>query len=210
MNDITTPVFWDQRYKEEKTPWDLHGVPEALHHFLKTADKPGRVLIPGCGFGYEIAAFLNAGWDAWGLDFSKTVVQKAQSLLGKQTDRVIVGDFFTHHFAERFDVIYDRSFLCALLPSLRPLYEARIKELLLPKGKLLGLFFYHSEFEASLPEPEVSPYFLTTVEAKNLFSDFYLIEDKAVDDSLPWAKGRERWQQWKISSLEKILSTKEI
>ena len=60
MNDSTEAAFWDQRYEAEKMPWDFQGVPAALIHFLKTTE-PGRVLVPGCGSGYEIAAFLEAG-----------------------------------------------------------------------------------------------------------------------------------------------------
>jgi hypothetical protein len=42
-------------------PWDFGGVPV----FLEKHYGPGRVLIPGCGSGYEIEAFSSAGWDDW-------------------------------------------------------------------------------------------------------------------------------------------------
>ncbi len=55
--DSTRPDFWTSRYVAGKTPWDFGGVPAALKSFLTRSSAPGRVLIPGCGSGYEVQAF---------------------------------------------------------------------------------------------------------------------------------------------------------
>ena len=76
------PEFFDIRYAAGKMPWDFGGVPQSLKVFLDRHRGPGRVLIPGCGSGYEIEAFSTRGWDAIGIDFSRLAVARARSLLG--------------------------------------------------------------------------------------------------------------------------------
>ncbi|HEY5792945.1 MAG TPA: methyltransferase [Chthoniobacterales bacterium] len=194
MADSTAPDFWNERYQCEKTPWDFHGVPAALTQFLDAA-KPGRVLLPGCGSGYEIAAFLDAGWEAWGLDFSQAAVRRARALLGTRADRVLFGDFFNYEFGQPFDLIYERTFLCALPPALWESYASRIKNLLIPGGRLAGFFFYGPEAAESPPYP------LSRADAERLFPPgLELIEDQPAADSLPLFAGKERWQQWKKRS----------
>jgi len=111
------PDFWDSRYLADRTPWDLGGVPGALKRYL--AAHPGRgerVLILGCGSGYEIVAFTQAGHEAYAIDFSRPAVARARHQAeAALAARIIEGDFFTHDFAPAsFDFIYERTFLCAL------------------------------------------------------------------------------------------------
>ena len=64
MNEKSDAIeFWETRYRAGRMPWDFGGVPRALTGWLHTATAPGRVLIPGCGSGYEVSAFHAAGWD---------------------------------------------------------------------------------------------------------------------------------------------------
>src|SRR5450759_3548093 len=112
------PEFWDVRYTSGKTPWDFHGVPAALKTFLKTS-QPGNVLIPGCGTAYEVRAFHEAGWKVTAIDFSRVAVERARSELKTLARCVVHGGFFAYDFGSRhFDLIYERTFLCALPPDL--------------------------------------------------------------------------------------------
>ncbi len=191
--DSSRPEFWDVRYAAGETPWDFHGVPAALKEFLKDS-QPGSVLIPGCGAAYEVRAFHEAGWNATAIDFSAAAVERARSELGALASCVIQGDFFTHDFdADRFDVIYERTFLCALPPDLWPTYVNRMAQLLHPDGKLVGIFLYGEENDPP-------PYPLSTEKASELFCEkFSLIKNVPVSDSLPIFQGRERWQQWALT-----------
>lgn len=135
--------FWETRYQAGKTPWDFHGVPCALTNWLNTAPTPGRVLIPGCGSGYEVQAFHAAGWETIGIDYTPAAVARAKARLGELADKVMQSYFFTHKFgSQKFDLIYERTFLCALPPERRTAYVARMAELLVDGGKLLGFFLY--------------------------------------------------------------------
>ncbi|HZC34593.1 MAG TPA: methyltransferase domain-containing protein [Chthoniobacterales bacterium] len=185
------PEFFDIRYAAGRTPWDHGGVPHSLNVFLDTHLGPGRVLIPGCGSAYEIEAFSSSGWDVIGIDFSKVAVARARSLLGPLAGKVREGDFFTYPLREAsFDIVYERTFLCALLPDARPQYARRIDTLIAPSGILCGFFFLG-------PEGEPPPYPIAQDELDELLGDsFEKVEDATVKDSLPLFTGRERWQIW--------------
>jgi hypothetical protein len=106
---------------------------------------------------------------------------------------VILGDFFKYHLGEdHFDLIYERTFRCALPPQLWPAYGKRMAQLLRPNGLLAGFFIYG---EAS----DSPPYPLAQTEADELFAeDFCLLRCLPVEDSLPLFFGMERWQEWRI------------
>lgn len=192
--DSTCPEFWDARYADGKTPWDFHGVPAALNLFFKKS-SPANALIPGCGAGYEIRAFHDAGWTVTAIDFSPVAVEQARVHLGKLGQCVLLGDFFTHDFgARRFDVIYERTFLCALPPDLWPDYANRMAQLLRPGGKLAGIFLYGEESEPP-------PFPLTEARAQELFGErFSLLKNLPVEDSLPLFVGKERWQERELKA----------
>jgi protein-L-isoaspartate O-methyltransferase len=197
FSDSRQPDFWSVRYTAGKMPWDFGGVPAALKSFLAGTSVPGRVLIPGCGSGYEIQAFHTAGYEVTGIDFSPAAIDQAKRVLGVLAERVLLGDFFTHDFSLcRFDLIYERTFLCSMPPSLWPSYVNRMAELLSPGGRLIGVFLYG---QRSLSGP---PFAFTATEAEQLFNErFRLVRSEAVTDSLPLFRDMERWQEWlKIGS----------
>ena len=90
-----------------------------------------------------------------------------------------------------FDVVYERTFLCALPPSLHEQYVARVAELLRPGGVLAGFFFYGQE------DPDGPPFPLPPEKASALFTKkFRLRHSEKVTDSLPLFADREEWQEW--------------
>ena len=191
-SDSNQPDFWTVRYAAGKTPWDFGGVPSALKSFLERSSVRGKVLIPGCGSGYEIHAFHAAGYDVSAIDFSLAAVEQAKRVLGVLAGRVILGDFFTHDFGERrFDLIYERTFLCSMTPSRWPEYVNRMGELLSPGGRLIGVFLYGQKPSSGPPFPLNEP------EDEQLFKKhFELVRSEAMTDSLPLFRDMERWQEW--------------
>lgn len=189
--DSTQPDFWTSCYAAGKTPWDFGGVPAALKLFLARSTAPGRVLIPGCGSGYEVRVFHGAGYDVKAIDFSPAAVDQAKRVLGVLAERVIFGDFFTHDFGQDcFDLIYERTFLCSMPPSRWLDYANRMADLLSPGGRLIGVFLYGQQ-------PQSPPYPLTGEQAEQLFQRrFRPVRSELVTDSLPLFLGMERWQEW--------------
>ncbi len=192
----TQPAFWDTRYAARRTPWDAGGVPTPLARWLAAHPGAGaRVLIPGCGSGYEIAAFAHAGYDVTAIDFSPSAVERARGNLGAAlAARVFEGDFFRHHFAAApFDLIYERTFLCALPPAEWPRIVERTAELLKPGGHLVGIYFFGDREDGP-------PFGFAAGEPAQLFgSRFVTTADQpiAAAESLALFAGRERWQEWR-------------
>lgn len=199
MPDSSTPAFWDQRYRENETPWDFGGIPADLKDFLKRKIKGGnRALIPGCGAGYEVRAFATVGYDVTALDFSAAAVEEARRNAGPDlAARVQQADFFAADFEPAsFDLIYERTFLCAIDPARRKEYAKRIASLLKPGGLFVGYFFYKNTTQEDGP-----PFGLAWGEADELFAHYFLLtRDLPVADSLPVFAGRERWQEQRRTS----------
>ena len=191
--DASQPGFWEKRFRENFTPWDAGGVPWALGQFLKTEPRGRRVLIPGCGSGYEVRAFAEAGHEVLAVDFAPAAVERARKILGSLSGRVRLADFFESDFGPSFDLVYERAFLCSLPRPLRPRYVERARELLSPGGRLAGLFF----FEDGERGP---PFGLKAGELERLLGEhFERIADTPVPDSIPIFEGKERWQIWTVS-----------
>ncbi len=193
----TQPDFWNTRYAAGRTPWDFGGVPKPVGRFLAenaaTLRRGSRVLIPGCGSGYEIKAFATAGCEVTAIDISALAVARArQEIDALKNVRLIEGDFFTEKFsAVEFDLIYERTFLCALPPHLWPQLVARLAELLRPGGVLAGFYLFGEKDDGP-------PFGLAPGEPAQLFnSHFTLIRDEPVPpvESLAFFAGRERWQE---------------
>jgi SAM-dependent methyltransferase len=191
-SDSNQPDFWTVRYAAGKTPWDFGGVPSALKSFLERTSVPCKILIPGCGSGYEVQAFHAADHDVSAIDFSAAAVDQAKRVLGELAERVILGDFFTYDFGERrFGLVYERTFLCSMTPSRWPEYVNRAADLLVPGGRLIGVFLYGQRPSSGPPFP------LTEPEANQLFKKhFKLVRSEVVTDSLPLFRDMERWQEW--------------
>jgi SAM-dependent methyltransferase len=182
--------FWDSRYRVGRMPWDFNGVPRDLSTYLQSVE-PGRVLIPGCGSGYEVRAFHERGWNVLAIDYSPAAVLRARQGLDALADKILLADVFDYDCrGQKFDMIYERTFLCSLSPDIWPKYAQRMADLLADGGRLIGFFFYGQE-------DEPPPYPLTETEAQQLLGKkFARTADAPVTDSLPLFAGRERWQVW--------------
>lgn len=190
--DSSRTAFWTKRWDAGKIPWDLGGVPVALQRFLARPMLQTRVLIPGCGSGYEVRAFHETGHHVSAIDLAETAVARAREVLGPLADRVILGNFFKHDFAaNQYGLIYERGFLCSLPPARWPDYVARMAALIPPGGRLVGLFLYGEE-------PEPPPFPLTQDTAAALFRGrFRLSLDEPVNEkSVSVYQGMEHWQEW--------------
>jgi len=187
-----SPRFWDQRYASGQTPWVVHSVPAALRGFLKRTKTRGAVLIPGFGTDHLVLqAFQTAGFKVTAIDFSKIAVARTKNALGHFECEIVLGDFFTFDFGKRFDLIYERTFLCALHPRRWRRYAARVAEMLRSQGTLVGIFLYGEETDPP-------PYPLSKSIAAEIFGKYFrLINDVKISNSAPIFAGMESWQEWK-------------
>lgn len=185
--DSSRPEFWDTRFRDQLTPWDAGAAPAKLAEWLK-AQPAGRVLVPGCGTGYEVRLFAEHGHDVLGIDFSDAALEAARRELGPLGPRLRKADFFRLD-EPPFDVVYERAFLCALPRSLWPAWGRRMAELVRPGGALAGFFFLDAG-------PKGPPFGTGREELERLLPAFALQEEAPIPaaQSLPVFRGKEIWQ----------------
>lgn len=188
--DSSRAEFWDTRYRDGVTPWDAGGVPRSLALWLQANPERRRVLVPGCGSGYEVRAFHAHGHDVLGIDFSDAAVSAAQRTLGPLAGLVRQADFFA--LQGTWDLVYERALMCALPRATWPAWAAKMAELVRPGGVLAGLYYFDDNTRG--------PPFGTdqaTLDAL-LVPAFGLGETREVpaEESLPVFRGREHWQVW--------------
>ncbi len=200
MSTPNQPEFWNSCYLKDNTPWDFDGVPADLKEFLQKKGRGAKVLIPGCGSGYEIQAFAEAGYEVTAIDFSPFAVDRAKRMVGPDLAKnVLLGDFFQYDFpGEAFDLIYERAFVCSLMPDRRQAYRDRLAQLIKYRGLLIGYYYYKKPILSEGP-----PYGFAWGTADDLFSRYFLlVRDEPVSDSLPIFAGRERWQERRRTSIQ--------
>jgi len=81
---------------------------------LNFLDKKNRILDVGCGTGELVVDLLKTGYDAYGIDFSNSMIKKAREHAAKNhvSDKVFIKEsFFTHTFSEKFDLISANGFI---------------------------------------------------------------------------------------------------
>lgn len=149
---------WEIRWQTGQTGWDLGAVSPPLTAYagqIPPEQRHLRVLIPGCGNGYEAIHLLENGFSALTMvDIAPTAVDRLHRRLDAAVpawrDRLDIrcADFFT--LEGHFDLILEQTFFCALPPSLRPAYARQMHRLLTPGGKLAGVLF-DRDFEGGPP-----------------------------------------------------------
>ncbi|RWV83663.1 hypothetical protein GW17_00054700 [Ensete ventricosum] len=72
---------WEKCWEEGLTPWDLGKATPAVLQLVETGSLPrGRVLVPGCGSGYDVVAIAGPERYVVGLDISTSAVEKAKEV----------------------------------------------------------------------------------------------------------------------------------
>jgi 2-polyprenyl-3-methyl-5-hydroxy-6-metoxy-1,4-benzoquinol methylase len=90
---MTDRAFWEGKYHNNEIGWDRGGFSPALSTRLAEV-KPCRILIPGCGRGYEVIELARHGFDVTGIDIATPAIEYLQAELDneKLTATLIHGD----------------------------------------------------------------------------------------------------------------------
>ena len=225
---------WEKAWENQLTPWDVGKAAPPLVSLLKNktilpsiTSKKSKVLIPGCGSGYELIAFAKAGFDhVEGVDISSTAIRIAEDKLEqiisadmtlseeKKNDirsriSLRVGDFFS--LKGKYSIIFDYTFCVALPPTMRLDWAKQVKSLLdAENGELVTLIFpvpsQHNVLNSNFKELDVEngpPYDASP----SLYS--YLLEEEnnmeCIDlrsclDSIKPRQGKEWIGRWRVRS----------
>jgi len=183
---------WEQCYNEGNTPWDKGMPSPPLVDWLARRKLRGRVLVPGCGSGHDVAHLRAHGAEAIGLDLAPSAVARARTVYPAHADHFVLGDLFAvpNEWGGGFDAVVEHTCLCAMSPELRIRYREAVLTLLKPGGLLVGVWYINPEMDPG----ESGPPFGIDVESLDaLFGEHFLpIEDYVPRVSYPGREGRER------------------
>ncbi|RMD70758.1 MAG: methyltransferase domain-containing protein [Gammaproteobacteria bacterium] len=134
---------WEERYRRGETGWDRGETSPALAGWLESGLlTPCRILVPGCGKGYEVVELARRGFEVTAVDIAPSPLKALKSALARTggTAEVIQADLLQWWPNEPFDAIYEQTCLCALDPDSWPDYAQRLHAWLKPGGRLYALF----------------------------------------------------------------------
>ena len=190
------PCDWNQRYLDGDTPWDKGLASPALEEIIEGGhfSLGSDVLIPGCGYGHDVREIAKTGSGATGMYISQSAVAGAK-LAHKDTAAVFeLGDFFDPSLAEkkRYDIIWEHTCFCAILPAQRDVYVEAAHRFLKPNGVLLGVFF-------AFGDDEKGPPFKTNIKTlhQHFGKQFALEWERRPEQSFPTREGEEWLMCWR-------------
>lgn len=135
--------YWNERYLNNEFGWDIGVVSAPIKNYVdQLTDKNIKILIPGAGNSYEAEYLYNQGFkNVFVCDYATEPLKNlSERLPNFPKDHLLKVDFFELK-GHQFDLILEQTFFCALNPSLRSNYFNKMKELLNPSGKLVGVLF---------------------------------------------------------------------
>ncbi len=194
-------MSWEEHWRRGHTPWDLGGSPPILQ--ARAAALPsGRVLVPGCGAGWDVFTLAREDREVVGLDLAPTARRRFEAErdrrgLSPERARVETVDFFAYAPEAPFDLAFDYTFFCALPPDRREAWARKMHALLVPGGLLVTLVF--PVREAVWPprevDPEVGPPFPVHPDLyrRYLRPFFEEVTMEPVTESAPGREGMEWW-----------------
>jgi SAM-dependent methyltransferase len=189
---------WEQRYQTGDTPWDKGGPHPALAALIPLPVPAATILVPGCGLGYDLAAWATQPGvrKVVGLDLAESAVAAARArLAGIANTTVEAGDLFAlppdHRGA--YDLVWEHTCYCAIDPSQRTAYVNAVADALCPGGHLLAVFYLRPW---DTPEENATagpPFACSTEELDRRFAPrFATVWAKDAPATYPGREGREQ------------------
>lgn len=130
----------------DKIPWNIETPPDILQNIVKTEKiKPCKVIELGCGAGNYVIYLSSKGFDATGVDISKTAIEIAINSASKKgincnfISSDVLGDMA--EVQDTFDFAYDWELLHHIFSQDREKYINNVHRLLNPEGMYLSVCF---------------------------------------------------------------------
>jgi thiopurine S-methyltransferase len=164
-------TYWENKYHENATGWDIgYASTPLVDYFKQLTNIELKILIPGGGNCYEAEYLFEQGFkNIFVIDIAEQPLKNLKARFPNFPDHHLIhDDFFIHQ--EKYDLIVEQTFFCALDPVFRQKYADKMADLLAEKGKLAGLLF---DFELTEDGP---PFGGSTAEYLPLFSQKFTIK----------------------------------
>jgi SAM-dependent methyltransferase len=186
---------FEERYQTGATPWDtLVSGPKAL--------IPGRFLDFGCGTGTSCITVARLGWQAVGVDFAASALERAEQKARALADeiaraggsvRFCQADVTRLEFSpaeEQFSLLLDAGCLNNIQPGLRMDY-ARVVARQARMGALFLLYVHLPDEQSSVPAGA------TEEEVDQLFLPGFRLERRTLGIT-PMLPGRSAMWNWLV------------
>lgn len=179
-------AYWEKRFHEGDTPWDLGKATPLLEEALEFlrglpgygtglgSTKSAYVLSAGAGRGADALELVRRGFNVVAVEWLSPAVEtlrKRYEALGsdiKGSLSIIEGDFFKIE-ACKVDFAFEHTFFCALEPGFRTNYVDAMSRWLKPGGVLLGNFFIHSGSGGDINDRCEPPFFISKENLQAIF-----------------------------------------
>ncbi|PPS39844.1 methyltransferase domain-containing protein [Chroococcidiopsis sp. TS-821] len=194
---VNTSEYWEQRYREGTTRWDLGQAAPAFISLLQSHSLlPGKAAVLGSGRGYDAIAFAQYGFDVIGFDFAPAAIAEATAIA--QTNgcsaKFLKRNIFDlpNEFFQYFHYVIEHTCFCAINPQQRQEYVKVVKEILQPRGELIAIFFTHSR-------PGGPPFGVSPEEIEQYFeADFEILKLQPIANSVPARQGEEHFGHFRL------------
>lgn len=161
MSQIKSPIdtkeYWDELYKQKQNGWNIgYANPVFVDLIEKELLKSCRLLIPGCGFGYEAIFAAKKGFDVTALDFSSEAISVAKEFAEKENVNInfICEDIFNiKEYKNYFDAVFEYTTFCAINLNRREEFAEKISSLIKNEGRFYSLVFPIDGREGGPPFP---------------------------------------------------------
>lgn len=165
-----TVEFWEQLFDKGQMPWDRGEVNAQLLDWFASGEiapdpaRPLRVLVPGCGSGYEVAELARRGFEVTGLDYAAGAVALARERINaldadaRGRARVELADVLHWQPESPVDLVYEQTCLCAVHPDRWVDYATQLHRWIAPGGRLFALFVQIHRPGAAQGEVQGPPY----------------------------------------------------
>lgn len=190
--EIDSPLYWDERYKNNEANWDLKSANPVFVELMEKAGlmSPGKLFIPGCGKGFDAVEAARRGYEVTALDFSVEAVKFARSMAEKEKLKVnfLTADFFNLNgsYENYFDYIYEYTTYCAIDPARRAEFAGKMASMLKPGGMLVTVLFPVED------RPGGPPFGIDPVDTFKIFSKYLKLSYSTKDvNSIKPRKDRE-------------------
>jgi SAM-dependent methyltransferase len=190
---VNTSAFWNAIYEGEESPrWNIGIAPPLLHWLSDSGADPGRVLVPGCGYGHDAVLFAKHGFEVVAVDFAPLAIERARREYpdaGVDWRQVDILDL-PRTEAASFDYIYEYTCMVAIHPSRRAEFVQVEKALLKPGGLLIGCFYNHGREGGP-------PFDITREQVLELYQQHFEIRKLEVSPhSIERRMGHELWAEF--------------
>lgn len=171
MEDNTTD-FWQQRWLENKTGWDIgYAAPPITEYADTLTDKSMHILIPGAGNAYEAEYLHKHGFSkVYVMDITKKPLENFMERAKDFPKEHLLNENFFEHTGE-YDLIIEQTFFIAIEPEQRKNYIVKMNALLKPGGHLTGLLIFDEK-----PSPSGPPYVDTFESYRKYFEPAFTVK----------------------------------